>query len=198
MNSREASRKSRQSRNILFGNTPFECYFTEVIPPNNLRWLSQSPPPPCLHFPSKFEWSPSESFQSFQRSPFWVLSYDWSPFLFSSKLSDPPTKILPPAINNDWSLKSKYYILQCLRPTSQISSSSSNEKVGRRGSQIQKPIRNLWNLTMEFLEGWSLQQSIKTLSTGGMDTLWNYTLKYKSYCWNFFRHVYEHSCTMAW
>ena len=36
--------------------------------------LSRSPPPAppttCLHFPSKFEWSPmSESFQSFQRSP---------------------------------------------------------------------------------------------------------------------------------
>ena len=98
--------------------------------------------PPCLHFPSKFEWSLSESFQSFQWSPFRVLSYDGSPLLFSSKLSDPPTKILPPpppAINNDWSLKSKYYILQCLRPTkSQISSSSSNKKIGRRGAQIQK------------------------------------------------------------
>ena len=157
--------------------------------------------PPCLHFPIKFEWSLSESFQSFQWSPFRVLSYDGSPLLFSSKLSDPPTKILPPtpAINNDWSLKSKYYILQCLRPTkSQISSSSSNKKIGRRGAQIQKPIRNLWDLTMEFLEGWSLYQSIKTLNTGGMDTLWNYTIKYKSYCWNFFRHVYEHRCTMAW
>ena len=121
--------------------------------------------------------------------PFVLLKIKWSPQLKSS----------PPAINNDWSLKSKYYILQCLRPTkSQISSSSSNKKIGRRGAQIQKPIRNLWDLTMEFLEGWSLYQSIKTLNTGGMDTLWNYTIKYKSYCWNFFRHVYEHCCTMAW
>jgi len=66
------------------------------------------------------------------------------------------------------------------------------------GLKSKKPIRNLWDLTMEFLEGWSLQQSVKTLNTGGMDTSWNYTIKYKSYCWNFFRHVYEHRCTMAW
>ena len=35
----------------------FESYFTEVIPPNNIWWLSRSPA--CLYFPSKFEWSPS-------------------------------------------------------------------------------------------------------------------------------------------
>ena len=35
----------------------FEGYFTEVIPPNNIWWLSRSPP--CLYFPGKFEWSPS-------------------------------------------------------------------------------------------------------------------------------------------
>ena len=156
--------------------------------------------PPCLHFPGKFEWSLSESFRSFQWSPFRVLSYDGSPPFVLLKIKwSPQLKSSPPAINNDWSLKSKYYILQCLRPTkSQISSSSSNKKIARRGAQIQKPIRNLWDLTMEFLEGWSLYQSIKTLNTGGMDTLWNYTIKYKSHCWNFFRHVYEHRCTMAW
>ena len=41
-------------------DAPFECYFTELILPNNFWWLSRSPP--CLHFPSKFEWS-----------PFWIL-----------------------------------------------------------------------------------------------------------------------------
>ena len=96
--------------------------------------------PPCLHFPGKFEWSLSESFRSFQWSPFRVLSYDGSPPFVLLKIKwSPQLKSSPPAINNDWSLKSKYYILQCLRPTkSQISSSSSNKKIGRRGAQIQK------------------------------------------------------------
>ena len=68
-----------------------ECYFTEVIPLNNIWWLSRFPPPPqCLHFPSKFDCTPPESFQSFQWSPllgsqlrlippFVLLKIKWSP-----------------------------------------------------------------------------------------------------------------------
>ena len=138
----------------------FWFWYSVLVNYNNFRWLSQSPP--CLHLPSKFERSLSESFQSFQRSPFWVLSYDGSPLLFSSKLSDPPTKILPPqAINNDWSLKCKYFSLQCLRPTkSQISSSSSNKKIGRRGAQIQKPYQK----SMRFNHGISRRMDSLTIN----------------------------------
>ena len=53
------------ARRWILADLPFECYFPEVILPNNFWWLSRSrlpappPPPPttCLHFPSKFEWS---------------------------------------------------------------------------------------------------------------------------------------------
>ena len=87
------------------------------------------------------------------------------PLLFSSKLSDPPTKILPPppprAINNDWSLKCKYFSLQCLRPTkSQISSSSSNKKIGRRGAQIQKTYQK----SMRFNHGISRRMESLTIN----------------------------------
>ena len=37
---------------------PFECNFTEVIPPKTLDDCRVPPHPTCLHFPSKFEWSP--------------------------------------------------------------------------------------------------------------------------------------------
>ena len=36
----------------------FECYFAEVIPPNNSWWLSRFPRPMMSLCPSKFEWSP--------------------------------------------------------------------------------------------------------------------------------------------
>ena len=96
----------------ILADPPFECYFTEVIPPNNIWWLSRFPPASSFHFPSQFEWSPPESFQSFQ----------WSPLLGSRlRLTPPPpfcspkTQVIPPknppplpppqAINNDWSLR---------------------------------------------------------------------------------------------
>ena len=56
----------------------FECYFTEVIPPNNIWWLSRSPP--CLYFPSKFEWSPLSFFVNNVRSyckRYTMLGVDW-------------------------------------------------------------------------------------------------------------------------
>ena len=73
-------------------------------PPLNvtsLKWSSlitfddfrDPPPPPHPHaFIFQANWvvpllNPS---QSFQWSPFWVLSYDWSPLLFSQKSSEPP------------------------------------------------------------------------------------------------------------
>ena len=87
-----------------------ECYFTEVIPLNNIWWALAIPPPQCLHFPSKFDCTPPpESFQSFQWSPllgsqlrlippFVLLKIKWSPK--SPTLPPPP----PQAINNDRSL----------------------------------------------------------------------------------------------
>ena len=73
-----------------------------------------------------------------------------------------PTKIPPPpAINNDWSLKCKYFSLQCLRPTkSQISLSSSNKKIGRRGAQIQKPYQK----SMRFNHGISRRMESLTIN----------------------------------
>jgi len=66
----------------LFGwnlaDPPFECYFTEVIPPNNIWWLSRSSP--CLHFPSKFEWPPLSFFVNTVRSycnRYTMFGVDW-------------------------------------------------------------------------------------------------------------------------
>ena len=60
-----------------------------MVPSNNIRWLSRSPHVFIFHV-GKFEWSPSESFQSFQWSsllgsqlrlisPFVPLKIKWSP-----------------------------------------------------------------------------------------------------------------------
>ena len=64
-----------------------ECYFTEVMPLNNIWWLSRFPPPHKMSSFSKQIWlyllpplNPSEVFSD---PPFWVLSYGWSPLLFS-------------------------------------------------------------------------------------------------------------------
>ena len=75
---------------------PFECYFTEVIPPNNFWWLSWFPSPPCLHFSSKFEWSPLWIFPKFSAIP---------PFGFSVKTD-------PQRINNYRSLMRFALIMQ--------------------------------------------------------------------------------------
>ena len=57
---------------VKFSLSPFECYLTEIIPPNNIWWLSRFPPTPC-----------GLPFESFQR--FW-----WSPFLGSQLRLIPP------------------------------------------------------------------------------------------------------------
>ena len=84
---------------VLGVKPTFKCYFDDF----------RDPLSPCLHFPSKFEWS---SFQSFQRS-----------FRLGSQLRLIPPKILrsppplpspPQARNNDWSLH-PFLSLPCLR-----------------------------------------------------------------------------------
>ena len=69
-------------------------------PPNNIWWLSRSPPPPSLHFPSKFEWF-----------PLWILPKlsVIPPFGFSvitdSSFCSPKYQVSPAqAINNGGSL----------------------------------------------------------------------------------------------
>ena len=86
----------------------FECYFTEVIPPNNVWWFSRSPhpmssfskqiwvvPPLPWSFQS-FQWSPLLGSQLRLIPPFVLLKSKWSP-------QNPPPP-LPKAINNDRSL----------------------------------------------------------------------------------------------
>ena len=71
---------------VKFSRSPFECYFTEVIPLNNFWWLSRSPPHVFI-FQGNLSGPPSEFFQSFQR-------------YLPLKSSPSPTQ----AINNDRSL----------------------------------------------------------------------------------------------
>ena len=61
-------------------------------PANNFWCFSRSPSPPSMSSFSKQIWvvptlNPSKVFSD---PPFWVLSYNWSPLLFSQKSSDPP------------------------------------------------------------------------------------------------------------
>ena len=80
---------------------------TFAIPP--------SPPPPCLYFPSIFEWSPSESFQSFKRSSLFGFLVTTDPPFCSPKNQVISPKIVrhpppPSAINNDRSLTAGYFV----------------------------------------------------------------------------------------
>ena len=93
----------------ILADPPFECYFTEVIPPNNIWWLSRFP---SLMFSfSKPIWVvPPESFQSFQWSPHFGFSVTTDPPFCSPKTQVIPPKNPPPppppqAINNDRSLR---------------------------------------------------------------------------------------------
>ena len=73
---------------------PFECYFTEVIPPNNIWWLSRSPPPHPMSSFSKQIWvipplNPSKVFSG--------------PLFGFSVTNDPPfcshkNQVIPPKV----------------------------------------------------------------------------------------------------
>ena len=70
---------------------PFECYFTEVIPPNNIWWLSRSSHPmfsfskqiwavpPLPWSCQSFQWSPLLGSQLRLIPPFVLLKIKWSP-----------------------------------------------------------------------------------------------------------------------
>ena len=47
---------------VKFSRSPLWMLLHWSEPPNNFWWLSRNPHPPCLQFPSKFEWW----------SPFWI------------------------------------------------------------------------------------------------------------------------------
>ena len=92
---------------VKFSRPPFECYFAEVLPPNNIWWPSRSPPHHVFIFQTNLSGPPSESFQSLHWSrllgsqlrlipPFVLLKIKWSP---------PSKSSAPQAINNDRSLR---------------------------------------------------------------------------------------------
>ena len=93
----------------------FEFYFSEGLPPNNVWCLSRSPL--CLHFPSKFEWSPLNPSKVFSDPPLFgsqqepiklVLSSQLIPAFVPLQIKWSPLKYQPSpppqAINNDRSL----------------------------------------------------------------------------------------------
>ena len=83
----------------------FECYFTEVIPPNNL--LITFAIPPCPHFRIKFKWSPFWILPKFSAIRPFGFSVTTDPPLYSPKNQVISPKILAPPpqpINNDRSL----------------------------------------------------------------------------------------------
>ena len=102
-------------------------FYRSDPPPNNFWWLSRSPTP-CLHFPSKFEWS-----------PLWILpKFSAIPPIGFSVTTDPPfcspkNQVTPPplqVINNDRSLMSS---LVCSREKCRLISrtAAGNELLSR-------------------------------------------------------------------
>ena len=97
----------------ILANPPFEFYFTAVIPPNNIWWLSRFPPASCFHFPSQFEWSPLNPSKVFSDPPLLGSRLRLTPP--PPPFCSPKTQVIPPknpppppppqAINNDWSLR---------------------------------------------------------------------------------------------
>ena len=78
-----------------------------------------SRPPPCLHFPSKFEWSPLWILPKFSAIPAFGFSVTTDPPFCSPKNQVIPSKILRPrtqAINNDRSLTHIWHTWQDLKP----------------------------------------------------------------------------------
>ena len=99
----------KEVNKVKFSRSPFECYFTEVISPNNiLITLAIHPPPPMSSFfQTNLSGPPSESFKISQRSallgsqlwlipPYVLPKIKWCPLKFSAPLPHP--------INNDRSL----------------------------------------------------------------------------------------------
>ena len=75
---------------------PFKVTSLKRSPLITFNDFRYPPPPICLHFPSKFQWFPPlNPSKVFSDSPFWVLSYDWSPLFLTQKSCDIPPKILP-------------------------------------------------------------------------------------------------------
>ena len=98
---------------VKFSRSPLWILLHWSDPPNNVWCLSRSSPP-CLHFPSKFEWSPLDPSKVFSDPPFRFsagahqtgsqFSAD-PPFcsptnqVITPKIPSPPSP--PQAINND-------------------------------------------------------------------------------------------------
>ena len=92
----------------ILADPSFECHFTEVIFPNNIWWLSRSPPPPHPHafiFQANLSGSPSKSFQSYQRSSLLGSQLRLIPPFVLSKIKWSPLKpSTPPQVINNWGL----------------------------------------------------------------------------------------------
>ena len=89
---------------VKFSRSPLECYFTEVILPNNIWWLSRSPPP-MSSFSKKIWVVPLWILPMFSAIPPFGFSVATDPPFCSPKNQVIPSNILrsppPPAINND-------------------------------------------------------------------------------------------------
>ena len=88
---------------VKFSRSPLECYFTEVILPNNIWWLSRSPPP-MSSFSKKIWVVPLWIPPKFSAIPPFGFSVATDPPFCSPKNQVIPSNILrspPPAINND-------------------------------------------------------------------------------------------------
>ena len=96
---------------FILADPPYERYFTEVIPSNNIWWL-RDPPPHAFIFQANLSGPPSESFQSFQWSPLLGSQLRLIPPFCSPKNQVIPPKILrspppPRTISNDRSPRTK-------------------------------------------------------------------------------------------
>ena len=69
----------------ILADPPFECYFTEVIPPNNIWWLSRSPPHVFI-LQANLSGPPLNPSKVFSDSPLWVLSLQLIPPFVSLKI----------------------------------------------------------------------------------------------------------------
>ena len=61
---------------VKLSQSPFECYFTEVIPPNQTFDDFRDLPPHVFIIQAKLSDPPLNPSKVFSDPPFWVLSYD--------------------------------------------------------------------------------------------------------------------------